>query len=312
MIQSPQVQKVFFLPKARLRVEQQLFPVLTDILKDGVMNQRVCAFLNMCFVALLCSQAAMAAGALKVTSFPNGAEVLINNVSTGKVTPMSISLTVGDHQVTVRITGGGWREDTRTVSIIDGNNDLSVTLLPTLTQGPSGPQGPQGTQGPVGPTGATGATGPQGPTGNIGPPGPAGPAGSVTAYDIFRFPNMWNNVMFPAGGSETSVLSLDLPAGSYVVSGLVMVGFGSSIGPPPALLNIGCLLYSSGEVLPLDYDGSNKVPTDGFQRFTLQGVVTLAVSGSVGIRCASYTSQVAGAAQRRRLTAIPITTLINQ
>lgn len=152
------------------------------------MNQRVRAFLNTCFVALLCSPAVMAAGALKVTSFPNGAEVLIDNVSTGKVTPMSTSVNVGDHQVTVRIAGGGWRDDTRTVSIIDGNNDLSVTLLPTLTQGPPGPQGPQGPQGLSGPAGATGAAGPTGAPGPSGPAGATGPAGpSTLAIALLRW-----------------------------------------------------------------------------------------------------------------------------
>ena len=83
-------------------------------------------------------------GTLKVTSFPGGAEVLVDGVSTGKVTPMNVSLPLGDHVVVVRIAGGGWQPDTRTVTIVAGNNDLSVTLLPTLTQGPPGPQGPPG------------------------------------------------------------------------------------------------------------------------------------------------------------------------
>src|SRR5512132_1793391 len=72
-------------------------------------------------------------GVLKVTSFPTGAAVQIDGQPTGKVTPMSVSLTLGDHIVTVSIPGG-WRADTRTVSIVAGNNDLSVTLLPALTE----------------------------------------------------------------------------------------------------------------------------------------------------------------------------------
>ena len=34
-------------------------------------------------------------GALKVTSFPSGAQVLVDGVDTGKVTPMSISVSEG-------------------------------------------------------------------------------------------------------------------------------------------------------------------------------------------------------------------------
>src|SRR5687767_10714979 len=121
-------------------------------------------------------------GSLKVTSFPTGSAVSVNGVDTGKVTPMSISLPIGDHSVTVA-AGPGWSADSRIVTITAGNNDLSVTLVPVLTAGPQGPQGIQGA------TGATGATGPQGPpgpqgeqgatgaTGATGPQGPAGPQG---------------------------------------------------------------------------------------------------------------------------------------
>ena len=96
-------------------------------------------------------------GSLKITSFPTGAAVVIDGVNTGKVTPMSVSLSIGEHVVTVSIADAGWRPDTRTVTVAAGNNDLSVTLLPALTVGPKGdkgdpgPAGPQGPQGPPGP-----------------------------------------------------------------------------------------------------------------------------------------------------------------
>jgi hypothetical protein len=95
-------------------------------------------------------------GSLKVTSFPTGAAVLVDGVNTGKVTPMSVSLPVGDHTVTVTIPDSGWRPDTRTVTIAPGNNDLGVTLLPALTVGPQGPQGPKGDKGDPGPQGPPG------------------------------------------------------------------------------------------------------------------------------------------------------------
>jgi hypothetical protein len=110
---------------------------------------------------------AVSAGTLKVTSFPSGAQVTVDGVNTGKVTPMNIALADGDHIVRVEIPGSGWSADTRTVSIVAGNNDLSVTLLPTLTTGPQGPQGPQG---PPGSQGAQGPSGAQGPAGSPGAP----------------------------------------------------------------------------------------------------------------------------------------------
>jgi hypothetical protein len=159
--------------------------------------------------ALLCAITAVPAaaqnGALKVTSFPTGAAVTIDGVATGKVTPMSVSLTIGDHLVAVSIPNSGWQTDIRTVSIASGNNDLSVTLLPILTTGPQGPKGDTGAQGPPGPKGdpgargdqgiqgeqgpkgdpgqpgAAGTNGAQGATGPQGPPGPAGPGGALPA-----------------------------------------------------------------------------------------------------------------------------------
>ena len=104
--------------------------------------------------------AAAQSGSLKITSFPTGAAVVIDGVNTGKVTPMSVSLPIGDHVVVVSIPDAGWRPDTRTVTVAAGNNDLSVTLLPLLTVGPKGDKGDPGPQGPMGPQGPQGPPGP--------------------------------------------------------------------------------------------------------------------------------------------------------
>ena len=81
---------------------------------------------------------------LVVSSDPSGAHVAIDGVDTRQLTPMGTELRVGMHQVTVSMPGSAWNPDTRTVEIIKGNNDLSVTLLPKVTAGSPGPQGPQG------------------------------------------------------------------------------------------------------------------------------------------------------------------------
>jgi len=145
-------------------------------------------------------------GSLKVTSYPTGAEVFVDGGTTGKFTPMSVSLVEGDHEIVVQVPGGTWEPDIRTVTISPGNNDLSITLIPTATEGPPGPIGPAGPAGPIGPSGTdgangadgapgiglpglqgvqgppgsqgqTGASGPQGSTGPKGDPGPMGSAG---------------------------------------------------------------------------------------------------------------------------------------
>jgi PEGA domain/Collagen triple helix repeat (20 copies) len=118
-------------------------------------------------------------GRLRVTSFPTGAHVSVDGADTGKFTPMSYSVRVGKHTVTVSMPN--WNSDTRTVDVTEGNNDLSVTLLPIMTAGPIGPQGPAGPAGPQGvpgPAGPQGATGLKGDTGATGPAGPVGPAGA--------------------------------------------------------------------------------------------------------------------------------------
>jgi hypothetical protein len=116
--------------------------------------------LSISIVVLLASFSvtAVEAATLKVSSFPSGAQVSIDGVNTGRVTPMNVSLSEGDHSVNVAIPGSGWNPDTRVVTIVAGNNDLSVTLLPTPTPGPPGPKGDKGDQGIQGPQGNPGIT----------------------------------------------------------------------------------------------------------------------------------------------------------
>ncbi len=97
-------------------------------------------------------------GVLQVTSFPSGAHVSVDGTDTGKTTPTSVSVPVGNHSVAVS-AGPGWSAVTQAVTIVNGTNSLNVTLLPTLTTGPQGPAGPTGPKGDPGPTGAAGANG---------------------------------------------------------------------------------------------------------------------------------------------------------
>ena len=122
---------------------------------------------------------------LKVTSFPSGAHVSIDGEELRKVTPMTAELQPGPHQVRVFARGSGWNADAQTVQLVPGDNELDVTLIPTVTVGPPGPQGPvgfpgaPGPPGPQGPKGDMGSTGPAGPSGANGSQGPAGPVGPI-------------------------------------------------------------------------------------------------------------------------------------
>src|SRR5437879_8053498 len=82
-------------------------------------------------------------GALKVTSFPSGANVFVDGVDTGKITPMTVSVPLSTHTITVSFgptscqdpASLGWTPATHTMEMIQGTNFLSVTLLPCLTAG---------------------------------------------------------------------------------------------------------------------------------------------------------------------------------
>jgi hypothetical protein len=84
-------------------------------------------------IGLALTKAVAANGTLTVTSYPSGAEVWIDGAFTGKHTPSSISLPHGEHKVAVQMSGGGWKQDVRTV-VVNDSSDLSVTLLPATIQ----------------------------------------------------------------------------------------------------------------------------------------------------------------------------------
>lgn len=129
-------------------------------------------------------------GALKVTSFPSGARVSVDGVDTGKVTPMSISVPVGMHTVVVSIPNSGWNPDTRTIEVVTGNNDLSVTLLPILTVGPQGPKGDRGDKGDQG---------------NVGPQGPPGAPAGNTKTTVIAFGESESVALMTNAGTSNGV-----------------------------------------------------------------------------------------------------------
>src|SRR5215469_12073024 len=89
------------------------------------------------FIAALClvpSSAKAGDGdggtSLKVTSFPSGANVSVDGKDTGKVTPMSVHVSVGKHTVVIFVPNSGWAASTQTVNAVSGENYVGATLLP--------------------------------------------------------------------------------------------------------------------------------------------------------------------------------------
>ena len=98
---------------------------------------------------------------------------------------------------------------------------------PQGAAGAQGPQGPAGVQGPLGPAGAPGPQGPTGTQGSQGPAGPQGPAGLSDGY-VTSTPSTSPVAPF----TTVPILSLNLPAGSYLVTAKANVIGQGSIGDP--------------------------------------------------------------------------------
>ena len=263
------------------------------------------------FIAVTAMSAFGQSGALKVTSFPSGAKVTIDGADTGKTTPMSTSLSVGDHTVVVSIPNSGWNPDTRTVTIVSGNNDLSVTLLPILTVGPPGPKGDkgdkgdtgaqgiqglkgdkgdkgdtgaQGIQGVKGDKGDTGAQGIQGlkgdkgDSGSIGPAGPQGPAGLGGINGMQQFANNAND-------GTTATYSWTAPPGiTHVIVQMWGAGGGggSTAGGGGGAYGQGVIQVTPGTVYTINVGGGGigyaefqHGATDGSNSSIMQGNTVL-------------------------------------
>jgi hypothetical protein len=94
------------------------------------------------------------------------------------------------------------------------SNETSLTWNQTGPTGPTGLTGPQGIPGPAGPAGPAGPTGAAGPAGPIGPQGPTGPTGPAGGHGYFNYSGLTGFF----NGPGLDVVSLNLPAGTFVVS----------------------------------------------------------------------------------------------
>lgn len=172
--------------------------------------------------------------------------VLLNYTDTAIVAQVPSSMTPGTYALLVA----------------NGQNHQSggfdVTIGAVGPQGPTGPPGPngdtgatgsqgiQGIPGPTGPTGPPGASGSQGPQGATGPQGPGGPPGAqgpqgaagtqgpvgFTGAQGPQGPIGPSNGYFAFTGDLSSELTLNLPAGSYllfVVADMPEISFGSYV-----------------------------------------------------------------------------------
>ena len=96
------------------------------------MHEKIDCFLDDCCLPCVVDKCIRS---LKITSFPSGAKVAVDGVDTENSTPMSIPLLEGVHTVTVHIPGSGWSVENSDVTIVSGDNYLSVNLAPMFASG---------------------------------------------------------------------------------------------------------------------------------------------------------------------------------
>ena len=109
----------------------------------------------------------------------------------------------------------------------------------------------KGQTGPQGPVGPAGPQGPQGPQGLVGPQGPRGPSAGFTAST--------DGVVLTNGTADTSVVSLTLPAGSYIVQAKLVPFISSGVDS----MHCDLLSTDGATVLDQDYATLNAI-TDSF------------------------------------------------
>ena len=163
------------------------------------------------------------------------------------------------------------------------------TLVSWNQVGPTGPQGPTGATGPTGPTGATGLTGATGGSGATGATGPQGPAGATHAYV-----NTGSGISL-SSFTDTTVTSVDVPAGSYAIYGAVeLLNIGDS--SQGASCKLGTLGFQKDVTLDQYDNAGDRLSV------TVLGWATFAVPTTITLQCNTYD----GDANEGSLVALPV------
>jgi len=246
-----------------------------------------------------------------VTSFPDGANVSLDGVDTGQVTPMRLRRIVpGPHKITVSVAASGWNSDTRTVNVSDvdatgkpRDTHLSFTLMPSLTTGPPGPQGPPGpastVPGPIGPQGfpglsivgppgangapgvpglqgLPGAPGPAGPQGAPGPQGPTGPTGPPGPAGAAPYHGVWT------------------PSGTYSEGDMIFrdKSVGGSRGPFWCIADSGCASSTDPASDSVNWSFCCGTPSLGYPVMSTSGSFSQALASGSSTPLIKYTFNV--------------------
>jgi hypothetical protein len=188
----------------------------------------------------------------------------------------TLTLVSFTNQKLVATLPAGFAAGSYSLVVVNSNNQVatfSVTLGavgPAGPQGPIGLSGPQGPIGPAGPQGPAGAIGAQGPTGPQGPPGSSNHAYSASCASCGTYYSM------------TTILSLPVPAGSFVINAKTVLG----VGMEGAVGSCQLVLQSSSTVL----DQSTIISQGGNGSVVNSAATTLASADTILLQCLTEAS----------------------
>lgn len=161
--------------------------------------------------------------------------------------------------------------------------------------GPQGPPGPSGPSGPPGPQGAPGATGDRGVPGPSGPTGPAGTPGVSDGYLAYH-----DGFIELRDFSPTVVVTLHLPAGSYVITGKASLDNGDGSDPQDGTCSL-----STGDVTRVRLGENSSTGGSGESHelsVVVEDIAVLPSPGTITMSCATFR----GGAVSSRMTAVQV------
>ncbi len=142
------------------------------------------------------------------------------------------------------------------------------------TGGQQGPQGATGPRGATGPAGSTGATGARGPAGADGAPGATGARGPSDAYVAAA--SQATNIV---SGAFTPIVSVTVPAGSYVVS------FASRANNASGVVDVDCTVDAPTAWAALLDSVATLPSTTASTTLAASGAITVAASSTLRLEC---------------------------
>lgn len=157
---------------------------------------------------------------------------------------------------------------------------VAVLLVRALESVPQGPPGPEGPQGPPGPQGEPGLQGPEGPQGSPGPPGTSQAFHARRSDDI--------GIPMPEDPERAEVLSLDVPAGAFAVTGRVRIqnrGSGTAV-------TVCYLVRGPGDDLVDRYIALTGPDIIGNANLSMMAVIEYDEPGTIALSCGNVQENV--------------------